>query len=307
MGSLTITKAIPTGKSSGKMIEFQIPTSGKKCFGKVYPSDTHTMIMKVEALTEEIEIIAKLSHENIVKIKGVCFLPDRIFPVILIQKMMGSLQSHFQNLSSLSVRETIDILQDTASGLSYLHNLNPPFVHGEIMAENVLLDTRMRAKIGGFAIESRFQRFLNPMYIPPEAQEGETPLDLSLDMFSFGHLALCTILQEEVQPEPTKPPKQQEVDRRARFIEKARKLLTTKHEAILGAIQECLRNNPVNRPSIKAVQEQLQTASRLISVIILCMSLQAHVCISDDETSNPGEAERLQSQSDFDKGIVLFI
>ncbi|CAI8029709.1 Probable serine/threonine-protein kinase DDB_G0278521, partial [Geodia barretti] len=85
-------------------------------------------------------------------------------------------------------------LQDTASGLNYLHSLDPQFIHGHLTAENILLDARLRAKIGVFAIESNLHH-LNPEYMPLEAEEGSDP---SLDIFSFGHLALVTILQEKV-------------------------------------------------------------------------------------------------------------
>ena len=109
-----------------------------------------------------------------------------------------------------------------------------------------------------FAIESNLHH-LNPEYMPLEAEEDSDP---SLDIFSFGHLALVTILQENSLNEAGKRSRQQEVDRRARFMQKARKLIATENGEIFVTIKQCLRNNPAERPNIMHVLETLHRASK---------------------------------------------
>ncbi|CAI8016250.1 Serine/threonine-protein kinase CTR1, partial [Geodia barretti] len=163
------------------------------------------------------------------------------------------------------MQQSIVILQDTASGLNYLHSLDPQFIHGHLTAENILLDARLRAKIGVFAIESNLHH-LNPECMPLEAEEDS---DSSLNIFSFGHLALVTILKEKVGLLPShsvneagKRSRQQEVDRQARFMQKARKLIAKENGEIMVTIQQCHRNNPAERPNIMHVLETLHRANK---------------------------------------------
>ena len=307
MKCLKITKAIPTGEvitagADSSIIELKIPSTGETLTGKVCKIDpliTQELMMKVEKIKDEIERIKNLIHENILQIKGVCLLPDRILPVLLMDRMITSLRSYFlQSPFPISVKERIVFLQDTASGLNYLHSLNPPFIHGHLTTENVLLDKGLKAKIGGFAIECTAQRCLDQKYMPPEAKEGGKEPHSSLDIFSFGNLALCTILLEEIGPlllaqEPGEPSIKREVDRRARFMEKARNLLATEHDAVLDIIQGCLQNNPEDRPSIYHVLKILQKASKFSTVASFCKHCICF-CVSDDKATNPGAAETLQ-------------
>ena len=98
------------------------------------------------------------------------------------------------------------ILHDVTKGLVHLHNMKPPIVHRDLTAGNVLLNKdSLRAKIADLGnarmIEpGKLSRTLskNPgtqVYMPPEST-GENPeYDSSLDIFSFGHLALYVFIQ----------------------------------------------------------------------------------------------------------------
>ena len=117
------------------------------------PPDTEELKTKVSVIIKKIATITALSHVNIVESKGVCFLPDRILPVLLMERMNCSLTFYFKKNTSVPVEKRITMLQDIASGLKYLHSLSPPFTHGHLAAENVLLDAELRVKIGGFDID----------------------------------------------------------------------------------------------------------------------------------------------------------
>lgn len=278
---LTLTKAVPTGAeviargTFSSIIELKITKSGERVAGKVFKIDTSdTEKLKFDLLIKNITAITRLHHVNIVESKGVCFLPDRILPVLLMEKMMNSLQSYFKRntgyyTSSLPVKRRITMLQDIASGLKYLHSLNPPFTHGHLTAENVLLDAELRVKIGGFDIDC-YPQITPHEYTPPEVQGGVTQPHPSHDVFSFGHLCLITMLQRELDKLPPaqyidngKQCMRSEGERRAKFIEEVKKFLPEK-QSLLTIITECLRNNPNDRPQMRQIALRLQGESKLL-------------------------------------------
>ena len=277
---MTITKAVPTGEmiASGtfsSIIELKISESGERVAGKVFkinPSDTEQLKTKIDVIIKKITIITRLRHVNIVESKGVCFLPDRILPVLLMERMTLSLQSYIQYHNfSLSMEQIIGILQGTASGLSYFHSLHPPFIHGHLTSDAVLLDKKLKAKIGGFGIASVPHLPLNTSYMPPEVQEGTLPSETSLDVFSFGHLALYTVLQEDVGPllpsqyinEVGKQSIRGEVDRRASSVKEAEQILSN-NQSLLEVIKDCLSNNPTQRPSATQLVRKIPLTSKLL-------------------------------------------
>ena len=264
--TISITKAVPTGEqiASGKfssIVELKIAASREKVVGKIFnidTADTEQLLTNVGEINERVKIILSLLHENVVQIKGVCFLPDTIMPVLLMERMMTDLKSYIKYYpSSISLKESIGILCDIASGLHYLHSLDPPFIHGNLTTDNVLLDLGLKAKIGGFAIASTSH--LPSNYTPPEAQDSSTQPQYTLDIFSFGHLALCAILQEEVgqlratqyfNNEFGEPVVRHEVDRRDSSVKKAEKILS-ENKYLFKVIKDCLSNFQNHRPSAR--------------------------------------------------------
>lgn len=282
---LTGTKAIPTGTLilNGKfssIIELKIALNGERVVGKIVnidPSDTKPLLTTVKEINQNVTKIMSLSHENVVGIKEVCFLPDEIMPVLLMEPMVTDLHSYLKDHpSSISLKQRIGILYDIASGLEYLHSLDPPFIHGNLTTDNVLLDSELKAKIGGLSIVSTSHRYLNTNYLPPVAQESSRQSQYSLDIFSFGHLVLCTVLQEQVGPllaaqyvsETGQLSIRHEVDRRASFIEKVRKMLSDK-EPLFTIINDCLSNLPSQRPSARDLHKILLSETGKFSPYII--------------------------------------
>ena len=99
------------------------------------------------------------------------------------------------------------VLEDVASGLLYLHNRPSPVIHRDLTARNVLLTSSLVAKISDMGnsriIDTRpgqMARRLSVLpgtlvYMPPEALDDRHRYGPSMDIFSFGHLALFTITQ----------------------------------------------------------------------------------------------------------------
>ena len=81
--------------------------------------------------------------------------------------------------------------------------------------------------------------------------------DPSLDVFSFGHLALFTLVQKCMELLPAtyfdtsaqnKVHGRSEVKRRDIYMKKAEQLLLSKNHPLLVLIKECLHNHPSQRP-----------------------------------------------------------
>ena len=231
-----------------------------------------------DKLKKEINIMVHLKHPNIVAYKGVYFQPDAILPLLVMERMITSLYAFLMqpDSSGLPVERKVSFLLDTASGLEYLHSHTPAIIHRDLTAKNVLLDSQLRAKIADFG-NSRIMELCSSdpetmttepgtmAYMPPEAFEEHAHYGPSLDVFSFGHLSLFTVIQSPVHP--ILPPihtdstgtlhAQSEVERRKEFMKKAKELLSEDH-SLLDLITQCLSNLPTHRPSTTKLVTRLQ-------------------------------------------------
>ena len=123
---------------------------------------------------------------------------------------MEQLDSNLDNLleTTPSIPLTLkqSLLTDVARGLLYLHTRDPPVVHRDLSARNVLLTSSLVAKISDLGCArivnlrpgqlARLTRIPGTqVYMPPEAFYDPPQYGPQLDIFSFGHLALFTITQ----------------------------------------------------------------------------------------------------------------
>ena len=98
-------------------------------------------------------------------------------------------------------------LVDVSRGLLYLHTQDPPVVHRDLSARNILLTSSLGAKIsdlGNARIVNlqpgQLARTLTRIpgthvYMPPESFDQHSRYGPQLDIFSFGHTALFTLTQ----------------------------------------------------------------------------------------------------------------
>ena len=151
--------------------------------------------------------MSDLRHPNITLFLGVCFLPNCQLPVLLMERLDGSLDDLLETVPNIPLALKRSILEDVARGLLYLHKHTPQIIHRDLTAKNVLLTASLVAKItdfGNFRIVNlqpgQLARTLSQLpgtlvYMPPEALSESSRYGPSLDVFSFGHLALFTVTQ----------------------------------------------------------------------------------------------------------------
>ena len=131
-----------------------------------------------------------------------------------MEKLYCSLDDLLESTPDIPLSLKRCMLEEAARGLLYLHKYDPPIVHRDLSAKNVLLTTSFSAKITdlgnsrivniqpGKLVQtlSRFPGTLS--YMPPEALDESSRYGPSLDVFSFGHLGLFTGLQVQKSYSP---------------------------------------------------------------------------------------------------------
>uniref|UniRef100_A0A453BCV7 Protein kinase domain-containing protein n=1 Tax=Aegilops tauschii subsp. strangulata TaxID=200361 RepID=A0A453BCV7_AEGTS len=117
----------------------------------------------VEELKNELALVAKLKHKNLVRLVGVCleqqerllvyeFLPNRSLDKILFGT--NRIESCYtEKREQLDWGKRYKIIHGIARGLQYLHEDSQlKVVHRDLKASNILLDTNMNPKISDFGL-----------------------------------------------------------------------------------------------------------------------------------------------------------
>ncbi|CAN6212275.1 unnamed protein product [Urochloa humidicola] len=156
----------------------------------------------VQELKNELALVAKLKHKNLVRLVGVCleeherllvyeFIPNRSLDLILFDP---------EKRERLDWGQRYKIIKAIARGLQYLHEDSQlKVVHRDLKASNILLDVNMNPKISDFGLARIFgrdqtQAVTNRVvgtygYMAPEyLMRGN--YSVKSDAFSFGVLVL---------------------------------------------------------------------------------------------------------------------
>ena len=152
------------------------------------------------------QMMADMRHPHIVQFLGLCYLEESTLPLLVMERLDGSLDNLLETTPSIPLTLKQSLLADVARGLLYLHTRNPPVVHRDLSARNVLLTSSLVAKISDLGCAriinlhpgqlARLTRIPGTqVYMPPEAFDDPPRYGPRLDIFSFGHLALFTITQ----------------------------------------------------------------------------------------------------------------
>ena len=151
--------------------------------------------------------MSNLRHPNITQFLGLFFAPDSPLPLLVMEKLEMNLDHLLTTRPDLQLSSKLSILEDICRGLVYLHGRRPPVIHRDLTSRNVLLNSAMKAKLTDMG-NSRIVDLLSGeplktltrlpgtlVYMPPEAVGTLSRYGKSLDVFSFGHLALFVLIQ----------------------------------------------------------------------------------------------------------------
>ena len=162
---------------------------------------------------EECYLLSKLYHPNVVEFIGVHFGQEGDEISLIMEHLHTDLDKFINKKRHPSIPISIkaSILLDVSYGLQYLHSIKPgPIIHRDLTARNVLLTRDLRAKIADLGVAKLLKLEPNSPatytlcpgaqdYMPPEALKQIPKYGTELDIFSFGHLALCVAVQEAVK------------------------------------------------------------------------------------------------------------
>ncbi len=165
----------------------------------------HTMAMEPDfscKFKNEARTIARLNHENIVRVHDIEELYGTIF--IIMEYLAGvSLEKILDGIGRLPLSVVLDILLQVCVGLNYAHEQG--FVHRDIKPANIFVQSNGRAKILDFGLACcpGTVDFCLPgtvYYMSPEQIEGEA-VDERTDIYSLGIVAYEMITGQRPYPE----------------------------------------------------------------------------------------------------------
>eukprot|EP00253_Pinus_taeda_P021562 PITA_21562 len=166
-----------------------------------------------EFLTE-VDLLSRVHHKNLVSLLGYCFATSEE-PMLIFEYMsQGSLKDHLHGgLSKLNWKSRLKIAIDAAEALQYLHICCiPMIIHRDVKTSNILLDSDLNGKLGGFGLSIMTMDRKAPIedrvmgsfgYLDPEYFRTQQFTQKS-DVYSFG-VVLLEIICGRRALDPTLP------------------------------------------------------------------------------------------------------
>lgn len=136
---------------------------------------------------DELLVMSKLKHPNVVSLIGACLEPPNLCMVMELCDF--SLHHLLHNTNTcLSPQQLTRIATDIANGMRFLHSRKPAVIHRDLKSANVLLDKKGVAKLCDFGlVRTKFTSAGTPSYMPPELLSGQ-PFSKCVDVYMFGIL-----------------------------------------------------------------------------------------------------------------------
>lgn len=225
--------------------------SGEMCAMKEVTlfSDDPKSRESAQQLGQEISLLSRLRHPNIVQYYGSETVDDKLY-IYLEYVSGGSIYKILQEYGQLGELAIQSYTQQILSGLAYLHAKNT--VHRDIKGANILVDPNGRVKLADFGMAKHITGQYcplsfkgSPYWMAPEVIKNSNGCNLAVDIWSLG----CTVLEMAT----TKPPWSQYEGVAAIFkIGNSKEVPAIPyHLSDEGKdfVRQCLQRNPLHRPT----------------------------------------------------------
>jgi hypothetical protein len=181
---------------------------------------------------------------------------------IAIERLQGeSLAARLARSGALPPITAAEIVRQVASALDAAHRAN--VVHGDLVPDNIFLvaDPAMlsgeRVKVLDFGLAKLASTAGTPRYMSPEQCHSPTALDERSDVYALG----CILFELVTGRTPFEGEVYKILDRHQRAIPPRALALAAEVSVELdGLIAQMLAKNPTDRPTMAAVQRELQHA-----------------------------------------------
>ncbi|EFJ44386.1 hypothetical protein VOLCADRAFT_64912 [Volvox carteri f. nagariensis] len=223
--------------------------------------DVHDDSSQYQEFLQEVSIMRKVRHKNVVQFIGACTRKPNL--CIVFEYMSGgSVYDYIRREGPLKLSAILKLAADVARGMDYLHQRK--IIHRDLKAANLLMDENAIVKIADFGV-ARVIESSGCMtaetgtyrWMAPEVIEHK-PYDEKADVFSFGIILweLLTCKAGGAVPYSDMTPLQAAVG----VVQKGlRPGIPLNCPLPLAELMEaCWAGNPVQRPSFRELAPRLQ-------------------------------------------------
>ncbi|CAI8583847.1 unnamed protein product [Vicia faba] len=151
---------------------------------------------RVEQFVNEVEILTRLHHQNLVSLYGCTSRHSRELLLVYEYVPNGTVADHLHGSKSkpgmLPWPVRMNIAVETASALVYLHASD--IIHRDVKTNNILLDNHFSVKVADFGLSRLFPNHVTHISTAPQGTPGYVDPEYHLyyqltdksDVFSFG-------------------------------------------------------------------------------------------------------------------------
>lgn len=161
---------------------------------KIYAPSTGLDDSGLDVFAREFSLVVNANHKNLLKPLYYDSYKRQPF-LVLPYCQKGSIKGE---IGKMSEKDAWRLLRDVASGLAWLHNMNPPVVHQDIKPDNILIGDNGDFMITDFGVSTRLRATLRKSissalssagtiaYMAPERfSKDNTPI-MGNDIYSLG-------------------------------------------------------------------------------------------------------------------------
>ncbi|KAL5225145.1 hypothetical protein ABZP36_011784 [Zizania latifolia] len=223
----------------------------------------------IQTFRQEVSLMKKLRHPNILLFMGAVTSPQRLC-IVTEFLPRGSLFGLLQrNNTKLDWRRRVHMALDIARGMNYLHHSSPPIIHRDLKSSNLLVDKNWTVKVADFGL-SRLKRetFLTtktgkgtPQWMAPEVLRNE-PSDEKSDVYSYG-VILWELVTQKI---PWENLNSMQVIGAVGFMNHRLDIPSETDPQWASLIMSCWESDPQRRPSFQELLERLRELQRQYAV-----------------------------------------
>ncbi|XP_020589176.1 serine/threonine-protein kinase STY46-like [Phalaenopsis equestris] len=264
-----ITDGFDVLEIDASSLEFQSKFASGSCVdlyrGKYCSQDVAIKVFKSEYVSvdmqrdfaQEVYIMRKVRHKNVVKFIGACTKPPNLF-IVTEYLSGGSVYDYLHTQQGVfSLPSLLRVAIDVSKGMNYLHQNN--IIHRDLKTANLLMDENEVVKVADFGVacvktqpgimtaETGTYRWMAPEVIEHK------PYDHKADVFSFG-IMMWELLAGKLPYESLTP-----LQAAVGVLKTGLRPIIPKntHPKLTLLIEKCWQKDPALRPDFSEILDTL--------------------------------------------------